>query len=389
MNSLPAQPIFPSIRNNSPKEFGGVYARNGFAYQDQIAAYYCIKMLIDSTLKEVWCETYDDIVLILGDGAGELVEFVQVKAELNKSLWTIAKLCDRTKSATRPDGVGSSLLETSLARESCAEPARFLLVFTRQISKELELLTREFDHPDRTMSNPEFKALADSFASYVDGFKSPKGNNHEHWLVNGKCWDVAEEAIRAINERNLHHVLESMGAYADTALIGLVYENLLSFVKTVAEYKNPDLDKKKITRQALETKIKSWLDPYPNSGTEERLAMKLTDAGLDTTYVEAAKILRREYVRVRRSSGYLNLRADQFDDVDIAVQNTLLTQMAALDSTEITDSGPQFHHRCLKAVEVPDGVSQEIINVLPPGYGRGCMYQITARCRHRFSKLRP
>lgn len=389
MNSLQAQPVFPSIRNNFPKEFGGVYARNGFAYQDQIAAHYCIKMLIDPTLKEVWCETYDDIVLIWENGAGELVDFVQVKAELKSSLWSIAKLCGRTKSATRPDGVGSSLLETSLARESCAEPARFLLVFTRQISKELELLTREFEHTDRTMSNQEFKKLADIVAEYVDGFKSPKGNNHEHWLLNGKCWDVAEDAILAINERNLHRVLESMVGYVDTALIGLVYENLLSFVKAVAEYKKPDLEKKKITKQVLETKIKSWLDPYPNCGIEERLAMKLTDAGLDAPYVEAAKILRREYIRVRRSSCYLNLRADQFDDVDIAVQNTLLTQMAALDSTEITDSGPQFHHRCLKAVDVPVGVLQEIIKTLPAGYGRGCMYEITARCRHRFSKLRP
>jgi hypothetical protein len=267
MNSLQAQPIFPSIRNNFPKEFGGVYARNGFAYQDQIAAHYCIKMLIDSTLKEVWCETYDDIVLIWENGVGELVEFVQVKAELNKSLWTIAKLCERTKSAARPNGVGSSLLETSLARENCSEPARFLLVFTRQISQELDFLTREFDHTDRTMSNQKFKALADSVASYVDDFKSPKGNNYEHWLLHGKCWDVAEDAICAINERNLQRVLEGMGAYADTALTDLVYENLLSFVKTVAEYKKPDLNKKKITRQALEAKIKSWLDPYPNSGT--------------------------------------------------------------------------------------------------------------------------
>lgn len=388
MSSLLAPPIFPSIRNNFPKEFGGIFARNGFAYQDQIAAHYCINMLIDSTLKEVWCETYDDIVLIWEIDAGELVEFVQVKSELLTGLWSIAKLCKRTKSATCPDGVGSSLLETSLARECCAEPARFRLVLARQIGQELELLTREFKHSDRSMSNLEFKKLAERVAALVGGFKSPKGNNHGHWLINGQCWCIADDAIRAINERNLQRVLESMGAYADTALIGLVYENLLSFVKTVAEYKKPDLDKKKITRQALETKIKSWLDPYPNSGTEERLAMKLTDAGLDAPYVEVAKILRREYVKVRRSSGYLNLRADQFDGVDVAVQNTLLTQMAALDSTEITDSGPQFHQRCLKAAEAPVGVPQEIINTLPPGYGRGCMYEITARCRHRFARLR-
>ena len=389
MSTPTSQSPLPSIRVNSPKEFGGVHARKGFAYQDQIAAYYCIKMIIGPTLREVWCETYDDIVLIWDIDGVETVEFVQVKSELPEGLWSIAKLCNRTKSATCPDGVGSSLLETSLARDCYVEPARFRLVLARQIGKELELLTREFKHADRSMSNLDFQGLAERVAAVVGDFKSPKGNNHEYWLINGQCWSIAEDAIRAINKGKLQNTLESMGFYADTALTGIVYEHLLSFVKTVAEYKQPDLDKKKITRQSLETKIRSWIEPYPNSGTEERLTRKLTDAGLDTTYVEAASELRRRYVKLRRSSGYLNLRADQFDDIDVAVQSTLLTQMAALDSTEITDSGTQFHSRCLKAVDTPVGVKQEVIDALPPGYGRGCMYEITSRCRHRFSKLRP
>ena len=49
-------------------------------------------MLLDPMLNEVWCETYDDIVLIWGGKDGELVEFVQVKSELPSGLWSIAKL---------------------------------------------------------------------------------------------------------------------------------------------------------------------------------------------------------------------------------------------------------------------------------------------------------
>lgn len=389
MTSIVAPPALPSIRSCTPKEFGGVNARNGFAYQDQIAAHYCIKMLLDPALKEVWCETYDDIVLIWEQKTGELVEFVQVKSELQSGLWSIAKLCERTKSPTRPDGIGSSLLETSLARENCAEPARFRLVLARQLGQELELLSREFGHPDRAIENPSFKALADGVAAKVGGVKSPKGNDHTYWLLHCQCWSVADDAIRAINERDLQSVLEQRGGYADTSLVSYVYENLLGFVKTIAEYKQPDLDKKVISKQALESKIRSWLDPYPNSGTEERLVYKLVDAGLDTTYVEAAKELRRAYVKARRGSGYLSLNTDQLDGVDVAVQDELLTQMADLDSGAIPDSGPQFHQRCLKAVKMPAGATQEVMDALPPGYERGCMYEITARCRHRFARLRP
>lgn len=389
MTSSVAPSVFPSIRDCFPKEFGGVAARNGFAYQDQIAAHFCIKMLLDPALKEVWCETYDDIVLIWQQEAGNLVEFIQVKSELPSGLWSIAKLCERTRSATRPDGIGSSLLETSLGREICAEPTRFRLVLARQLSQELELLTWEYGHADRSISNPKFKALADGVAAKISEFNSPKGNGYAHWLIHGQCWSVADDAIRPINERDLQSALEQRDTIADTALVRFVYENLLSFVKTVAEYKQPNLDKKVVSKQVLEAKIKSWLDPYPNSGVEERLANKLTDAGLDVIYVEAAKELRRAYVKARRGSGYLSLRTDQLDGVDVAVQDELLTQMAALDSGEIPDSGPQFHQRCLKAVKTPAGASQVVMDALPAGYERGCMYEITARCRHRFARLRP
>ena len=98
----------PSIRTLTPPDFGGVVARRGFAYQDHVAVRFCVKMLATPALKEVWCETYDDIVLILDMAGAEAVEFVQVKGSLLDQLWTIAKLCEC------PRGKGTSILEKSL-----------------------------------------------------------------------------------------------------------------------------------------------------------------------------------------------------------------------------------------------------------------------------------
>jgi len=61
----------PSIRNIQPLEFGGVIARQGFAFQDHVPVSFCLEMLNGSPLEEVWCETLDDITLIKGSPGGK------------------------------------------------------------------------------------------------------------------------------------------------------------------------------------------------------------------------------------------------------------------------------------------------------------------------------
>ena len=68
-----------SIHALPPLETGGVEARQGFGLQDHVAAGICIELVVNPTLKQVWCETQDDITLIWDAPDGELVEFVQVK----------------------------------------------------------------------------------------------------------------------------------------------------------------------------------------------------------------------------------------------------------------------------------------------------------------------
>ena len=66
-----------SIRALPPLEEGGSIARTGFLYQDHVAARYCIRMLRDPSLAEVWCETEDDVTLLWEGSDGLMVEFVQ------------------------------------------------------------------------------------------------------------------------------------------------------------------------------------------------------------------------------------------------------------------------------------------------------------------------
>src|SRR5215207_4590576 len=84
-----------SIHDLEPLEAGGPIARQGFAFQDHVAAQFCLLMTKDPELSEVWCETVDDIVLIWGSPPNQIVEFIQVKANDLNQYWTMAKVTER------------------------------------------------------------------------------------------------------------------------------------------------------------------------------------------------------------------------------------------------------------------------------------------------------
>jgi Cap4 dsDNA endonuclease len=94
--SAKAQPRLPSFRDLTPTEEGGVNAREGFHYQDHVAAELCCQMLQDVNLLEVCCETLDDVMLVWSIDGGEEFELVQVKNEQKDSLWSVARLCNGT-----------------------------------------------------------------------------------------------------------------------------------------------------------------------------------------------------------------------------------------------------------------------------------------------------
>jgi len=184
----------PSVFDATPEELGGTYARQGFAYQDDVAAGFFVRMLSDGIL-EVSCETYDDILLVWQGEGTKVLEFVQVKAEHPDQLWTIAKLCERNKSSKSPDGIGTSILEKSLARDQYIEPAFFRIVTCRQIHSDLEVLTRERGHEHRSFSYRPFKDLAEDISTRLFDVRSKKKSDTGYWLTK-VYWDVIPDCAR-------------------------------------------------------------------------------------------------------------------------------------------------------------------------------------------------
>ncbi|MEE9911328.1 MAG: DUF4297 domain-containing protein [Deltaproteobacteria bacterium] len=138
--------VAQSIYDLSPSELGGFEARKGFAFQDHVAAGFCLDMLDDVTLIEVWCETLDDITLIFYMIDGTCVEFVQVKGTEFNQMWTVARVCHRE---TKGNGISKCILERSLAQDRCLERCRFRMVTARPVKDELKVLTLPYNAPDR------------------------------------------------------------------------------------------------------------------------------------------------------------------------------------------------------------------------------------------------
>lgn len=130
----------PPPRKIRPSDSGGSIARAGFAFQDHVAAGFCIEMLTREDLKEVWCETYDDIVLVWDKAGEELFEFVQVKAENHDQLWTTALLCQRDKKKDKPDAL-LALVKDAAQRPDSKREKKFLKV------QEIRAFIREQAEP--------------------------------------------------------------------------------------------------------------------------------------------------------------------------------------------------------------------------------------------------
>ncbi len=377
----------PSVFDAMPPDFGGIHARQGFAYQDEVATRFYIEMLTNENLVEVWCETHDDILLVWKSDAPQVVEFVQVKAEHPNQLWTVAKLCERQKSVLKPDGSGTSLLEKSLSRDRCSELSWFRIVTCRQFTSDLEVLTREREHEHRSISYDPFKNLLGQVKEKIGTFKSEKDNDSGYWLMN-TCWDVINEGdISNLNQKALAEALHGLGQPYDPDTVRSIYNDLCTLAKDTAEYGMEKWKEKRVSRDQLQAKISDWIQPYPEKMKTERLEKKLATAGLDSTCLDVAKDQQRFYLKKRRTAPYLV--TEQAEDIEHQVLDVLHNLRASLDSGTLDESGVKFHERCLKAVGDISPVAKGGAVALPSGYLSGCMYEITARCRHRFTRLRP
>jgi hypothetical protein len=350
---------WPSIDDCAPKEEGGPVARSGFNYQDEVAVSCFIDMLESSQIEQVHCEKQDQLL-------------------------SVANLCGRSPKSA----VGTSLFETSLARDRHEEKAKFRIVTLRDVNTDLRPLTYQLGSPGRLPQAADCKALTADIAARCPEAKSPKGNSLDYWFENCR-WDVRhdEDAIRNKNQLRLIDLSQKEGRGLTAEHICSLLEELRARAKEAGAARwSSEKNKKIITRADL----RCWWDlrtaEIVNGSTEKsggKLKDKMEEATLPHDMIKLAKELRRIYMKSCRTPRYME--AEQSEELTSRVMGDLMKLRSELAAGTITDTGPIFHSRCLSTLEAinksrPSGTDDQ------SAFLQGCMYDIADRCLFKFVK---
>lgn len=376
---------FPSVDDASPAEEGGPTARQGFNYQDEIAVSFFIEMLEEEAILKVHCESHDDIVLVRGSAIGTRVaEYVQVKAGEPDKLWSVADLC--ALKSRRP---GTSLFETSLARDAHSEDSLFRIVTLERVVSALKILTILRDAPGRG-SDTEALALQAELDRRFPGLESAKGHGPGFWVQN--CmWDERDSEA-AVRRHNLIRLLK-LGYREGKPLLPEQVEQLLEemrmWAKTAGALKwRSGRDRKIITREEL----RLWWETRTNqilvgasSPAGGKLAEKLKEAHLPGDIIALAIELRLHYSAAARTARYMNSLEEE--RLRFQIKSVVISLRARFVAGQIPGDGVAFHAMCLQEL---DALSRRA-SVSPDGEDRaafikGCMYDITDRCLLRFAR---
>lgn len=383
----------PSIHDIRPREQGGPTARRGFTYQDHIAVAFYLEMLNDDRLASVWCEAQDDITLIWHQGGSESVEFVQVKNEQLDQLWTVTLICRREHHGNRASNeiVPESLLEKSLSHERCAEVCTFRIVSSASLHPDLIVLTYQLQHAYRVEGNENIENIVATVRTSAERrgrrFLSSKGSDAGSW-VRRVIWDVRESitAVKDSNYRALDKFVESEGGFLMIDQREDLYLKLLAQASDAADAPwDPNPLRKKLARAALlefmRTEIRKAEHPSEGAG-DARLREKMKAAALSDDQIESAWEFRCKYRKAMLDAKFLAFNEREL--VEAEVQARLHELLASLYSNRLDDDSRAFHDRCIHALrELRDGLPTPA----PFSILLGMMYDITARCRHQFTRL--
>lgn len=178
---------------------GGVAAIKGFTYQNLVAAYYILTMLLDKTLVSVRCEVIDDIDLVYDDR----VEYVQVKTTDADCKWKINDFAEaktkevppvkpkrKMQTVSRED----SILHKSIMCDKEQLEARFRIFTSRDVVKSLGYLKIPLNDRDEKKAQRgtllrKLKSAVDRNREKTSTFKSPNDNDVEYWLDHAE-WTV-------------------------------------------------------------------------------------------------------------------------------------------------------------------------------------------------------
>jgi hypothetical protein len=381
MKVNPQQPS--SIHALALPTVGGTPARIGFNLQDHVAAAYCIRMMSEPLIKELWCEAHDDITVLWDSTGGEEVEFVQVKNEDLGQLWSLARLCQPDSKANGKNG--TSLLERSLAQHRCSEPCKFRIVTSVGVNGDLSPLIHPLGSEQRAESKAALSALTLAATKKVKDYRSDNGGDCGFWIER-TCWEVVHsvEAVEAKNLVVLPKVVELHGNFLLADQIRELYKKIVRLVFDAAL--STTSQGKKLTREKVLGFIaeiaQTLAHPAPVSGT--RVAEKMHAASLSVEAIDAANRTRYLYRQAMLGDKYSAPK--DYNRVEGEVVARLSTLLNKLDIGDLPDSGPQFHARCHTKLEELFDVDP-IAKKLGLAFLQGCMYNVTDRCSHRFLRV--
>ena len=177
-----------------------------------------------------------------------------------------------------------------------------------------------------------------------------------------------------------------MGLPIATDSAGIVYSDLLTLVKEAAEKPDTEREKKFLTATEVRAFVRKQAAPFPGLGPNNTLMQKLSDAKLPDTERETAQELRRAYLMAVRTRSYLETGGTPA--YTSAILHQLLRLRTERDSGQLPAmDGVHFHALCVQRVNDVMAASTSNKDAAPVELGAGCMYDITARCRHRFTRV--
>ena len=374
-----------SIYDLPPLSVGGMEARNGFAFQDHVAVGFCLEMLENSKLLEVWCESLDDITLIWEFPGDKCAEFIQVKGSEMNQLWSVAKLCERE---TKTHSSGQSIMEKSLAQDRCKEPCRFRIVTARPVMSEIEILTFPQTAPARINGKVEFDAIHKLMEPKVGSSRSLNGNDYKFWTER-MFWDVrhTNESVHDANILKLSKFLSCTGIGLAPDQLEELYTKLLKKVWDASRI-DPRVfpNQNRIKRIDFEPWIMRVAHDMglPAAGAPGKLEEKMQRASLAPDLISTAVEQIRYYRGEQLSPKYLDLDQQRFIQGEVSA--ILQSLKSRIDNGQLADDGGLFHGLCLEELEK---LRNELpISPKPPlAFLQGCMYNITGRCLHRFRRI--
>lgn len=370
-----------SILDLLPFESGGRIARQGFTYQDHVGAAFCISLLENTTIDEIWFENLDDITLIHKSDDSMIVEFVQVKAHHPTSRWSVASITNAEK--------GLSIIEKSLNQCRCKETIKIRIVTCYDVNDDLKILTHFPESKVRETEIEKINRLEKEIVKKIgDSCIAPNGLTLYDWLK--ICyWDKRPDSLEAIencNKIDLEKALKNKNINLLPEYRDELYQQILNKVilaSTDDIIKNPDCYK--LCKLDFESWLNERISDFQLKGRGiNALETKMKEAGFDLEDTLAAKELKWAFLESSLENDYCEAKELKL------MQNEIMSKVLYLKSkrykNEVLVDGIGFHNLCIESIN-------ELLNTdlfknirIPPSMAHGYFYEIADRCLIRFEK---